>query len=297
MKILNDNILEHIRKKNRMMRVIALAIGAFIVAFMYNAFIVPNNLVYGGMGGLAIIIHNLFGISTTFVLNIITIFLIIISLLIIGLKKTSYAIVGYGMYTLMINVTAPLVKFTNLNLDSFLFSVVIYSVIMGIGYGLIYKAGFNTGGSDTIIAIIQHFKKSPVGKISNVINGIIILIGATNFGITKSLYALIFLKMNNFISDAIILGISNSKICFIRTKKWMQIENYLESEFEIGYTVLESTNGVGILKKPLLFVVIPSDRFYDLKKELLNIDRKIELLSTDCYTVENGHTNRLINIT
>ncbi len=296
MKLLNDTVLEHIRKKNRIIRLISLTIGCFIVAFMYNAFIVPNNLVYGGMGGLAIIMHNVCGISTTTFLNIATISLIVLSLFIIGFKKTSYSIIGYAVYTLMINITAPLVGYLNLNLDSFLFSIFIYGVITGIGYGFIYKTGFNTGGSDTIVAIAQHFFSSPVGKLSTIINGIIIFIGATNFGITKSLYALIFLKLTNFISDAIILGMSDSKICFIKTKKAHEVESYLENEFEIGYTVLESTNGVGIFKRPILFVVIPSDRYYDLKKELLNIDKHIEIIINDCYTVENGHTNRLIKI-
>lgn len=297
MKILSyDDILERVTKKNRIFRIVSLLIGSFIVALIYNSYIVPNNIVYGGIGGLAIIVHNNFGIDTTLFIDLVTIILVIISIIILGLKKTSYTIIGYLSYTIMINLTSIFANDLQIEFDSFLLSIIFYSTIAGIGFGLIYKAGFNTGGSDTIVAIAQKYFQFPTARLSNLINGIIIVLGAATFGITKSFYAIIYLKINNFISDRTILGVSTSKLCFIKSKKCEEIEIILKDELEVGYTLIESTNGIGFLKKSIIFCVIPTDRFYDLKRELIRIDKKTELISNDCYTVEGGKTNKLIKV-
>ena len=132
--------------------------------------------------------------------------------------------------------------------------------------------------------------------ISNVLNTGIIIVGAATFGITKSIYALIFLFVCNFITDRVILGSSDSKLCLIKTRKQKELEEFITNELEIGYTLIESTNGIGILKKQVVFCIVPSDRFYDLKRELMLIDKKAELISSDCYTVEGGYTNHIIDV-
>ncbi|MDE6142089.1 MAG: YitT family protein, partial [Bacilli bacterium] len=289
-------ILVHITKKNRVNRFIFLVIGAFIVALIYNCFIVPNNLVFGGIGGLAIIVNKVFNVNINLFINVVTVFLIIISLILMGAKHTSYSIIGFAVYTLMINLTSPLSTFINIRFESFLFAVIINSIIMGFGYGLIYRTGFNTGGSDSIVQIIQHFFHLPMGQVSNVINGIIVIIGAINFGIIKTIYAIIFLKIMNYISDYIILGVSTSKLCYIKTKQTKEVEEYLSNNLSMGYSLIESTNGIGMLRKPIIFVVVPNDYFYHLKEEVLKIDKNAKFISNDCYTVENGHMNKIIKI-
>lgn len=291
-----DNILEQVTKRNRIPRVIALLIGTFIIALIYNAFIVPHNIVYGGLGGIAIIVNKLTGLDTTMFYNVVTIILTIISLIILGYKKTSYTIVGFLTYTLMVNVTDPLVSLFQLEFESNLFSILFYAVIDGLGMGLLYKAGFDTGGADTIIAIVQKYFQFPKSQLSNIINGIIVLIGAATFGIIKSIYAIIYLNIINFISDRTILGSSTSKICFIKSRKAAEVEELLTNDLEIGYTLIDSTNGIGILKKVVIMCVIPTDRFYDFKKELILIDKKIEIISNDCYTVIGGKTNKIFNV-
>lgn len=291
-----ENILDQVTKQNRISRLLTLLIGAFIVGIVYNAYVVPQSLVYGGLGGIAIIVNNLTNMSTTLFINIVTIILIIISILLLGFKKTSYTIIGFLFYTIMINLTVPLAPYFTIQFDSYLFSIAFYSFVAGIGYGLIYKAGFSTGGVDTFINILQKYVKVQTGILSTIVNGVIVICGAALFGITKTIYAIIYLRICNFMSDRVVLGVSSNKICFIKTNKMEKMEEFLSNELEIGYTLLESTNGIGLLKKNIIMCVLPSDRFYDLKKEAKHIDKKVILFSSDCYTVEGGSTNRLVTV-
>lgn len=291
-----DRIINVIRKKNRIYRFLHLIFGAFILGLIYNAFIVPNNLVYGGISGLSIVISKITGISPTLFLNIVTLGLCIISFFILGAKETSYAVVGFFAYDIMINLTAPIAKYFTLEFDSFLFSVILYAVIDGIGCGILYKTGFNTGGSDSIIAICQHFFKKPISNISNFLNTIIIIFGASTFGIVKSVYAIIYLKTMNFISNRVLIGVSDSKFCLITTRHKEKLEEYLNNELEVGYTLLNYTNGIGILSKSIIMCVVPSDRFYDFKRVLISFDKKCTLISSDCYAVEGGKTNKILKV-
>lgn len=291
-----EDIMEMVTKRNRISRLILLCIGSFIAALIYNIFVAPNNLVYGGVGGLALIVNKLTGINTIIFIDVVTILLALISLVVIGPKKTSYTIIGYGMYAIMISLTAPLTKYLSFNFDSFLLSILVAGIIDGFGYGLIYKCGFNTGGADSIIAIAQHFFKAPTAKLSTVINGIIIVCGAFVFGITKTVYAILYLKIMNFVSDRVILGTSTSKLLFIKTKELNQVEDYLKSEINVGYTLLDSGNGIGFLKKKIIMCIIPSEMFYSLKNDLISLDKRVEIISNDCYTVEGGTINKLIKV-
>ena len=297
MKIIDyNNIINQITKRNRVSRIIVLFIGAFIVGLIYNAFIVPNNIVYGGIGGVAIIVSKFTGIEPKLFINVATLALAIISIFIIGFKKTSYTIIGFLAYTIMINVTAPIASYFQFHFDSHLLSILFYSCLAGLGSGLIYKCGFNTGGSDSIIVIAQKYFKVPSTRLSNIINGMIIIAGALTFGIIESIYAIIYLKFLNFISERTILGMSNNKLCFIRSNDLNKIEKLLTNELEIGYTIIESTNGIGFLKKSIVMCVIPTDRFYDLKHEVMKIDAKARIISNDCTTVVGGKVNKLINV-
>lgn len=297
MKLINyDNILETVKRKNRVSRFIALCIGCFIIALIYNAFIVPEHVVYGGVGGVAIIANRLTGIDTTLFINLVTFSLAVISLILLGMKKTSYTIIGFLIYTIMVNITSPIASSFEFTFDSHLFAILFYAFIDGIGFGFIYKAGFNTGGMDSVVAIAQKYFRFPTAVLSNLVNGTIIVCGALTFGLVNSIYAVIYLKLMNFISDRVVLGVSSSKLLFIKTRNLETVEELLRDDLELGYTLIESTNGIGKLKKSIIMCVIPTDRYYDLKRELVNIDKKVEVFSNDCYTVMGGHTNKLINV-
>lgn len=292
----SQNIFDKITIKNFIIKLLYTFTGAFIIGLIYNSFTVENTLVSGGVSGLAIIINKVFGIGETVFINVATISLLILSLILLGFKKTSDGIIGYTAYAIMLEVTKPLGQYVNLSFDSFLFSVIFYGVLAGVGYGLIYRTGYNTSGSDTIVAICQKYFVFPYSVISNIMNTGIIILGAMTFGITKSIYAIIYLFICNFVTDKIILGSSDSKLCLIKTKKLDELEEFIKEELEIGYTLIESTNGIGLLKKYVVMCIVPSDRFYDLKREVMLIDKKAELICNDCYTVEGGYTNHFMSV-
>lgn len=288
---ISSTILEQVTKKNRIQRIIVCILGCLIIAVAYNTFIVPNNLVTGGVGGLAIIVSKFTGINPVIFIDIASVVLIIISYILIGRKKTFHSVFGFATYAVLASLTEPLTEIIKVNLDSYLFTVIIFSIISGLGYGLVYKSGFNTGGMDSLIQISQKYIPVSTTRLSNIFNLIITVVGAIIFGIPKTIYAIIYLKIVNLVSDKIMLGTSNRKICFIETTKTKNIEKYIKDELELGFTIIKTT------EDNLIMCVVPTDRFYTFKHDLLKIDNNCFITTNDCYTVEGGNVNPLIDLT
>ncbi|HOB25587.1 MAG TPA: YitT family protein [Bacilli bacterium] len=293
---IGELLIDNITKRNRIARIIVLAFGCLIVALIYNAFMVPNKVVYGGLGGLAIVINNLTGINTVFLLNIFIIISIIVSLFVLGKKKTIYSLTGYILFAIMVDITQPIANSLTFNFNSYLFSISLAAFLTGLGGGIILRTGFNTGGSDIFLDIMQDVFKIPLSKASAIFNGVIIVLGAFSFGIIKTIYAIICLLIINFITDYVLLGSSTSKMCFINTHYQDKIEKFLKNDLNVGYTLIQSTNGIGFMKRTIIMCIIPTNLFYVLKKEIQRIDSHGILYSNDCYTVEGGKTNDFIPV-
>ena len=291
-----DKAIEAVTKKHRLKRVLFLVIGAFIMGYCYNAFILPNHLVYGGLSGFAIFLEAITGIKATLILNVGTYALLVVSLIFVGWKRTSYGLIGFFAYTMAINITAPFANSFHLTCDSFLLKCVLVAGVEGIGMGLVYKAGFNTAGSDTVIDICTHFLKKPIKNISTILNGIIILCGFTQFGLASSVYAFIYLLTINIVADYVLLGNRMHRLCFISGHHINLMEEFIAKEMKMGYTLINSTNGIGFLNRSIIMVVLPSDRFGILKNKIKSIDKHAHIVAAECYTIEGGKTNHLLRV-
>ena len=65
-----DRVVTYFEKHNILVRGVALVLGCFICATVYNCFAIPNSIVYGGLGGLGIVVNKLTGLSPVTFLNV-----------------------------------------------------------------------------------------------------------------------------------------------------------------------------------------------------------------------------------
>jgi uncharacterized membrane-anchored protein YitT (DUF2179 family) len=196
----------------------------------------------------------------------------------------------------MVALTAPIVASLNLQMDSMATSVVTWTIVGGVGGGLIYYAGFDTGGIDSVIMILQKFIPLPYSTYSMALNSCIILIGTFVFGIDKSIIALVYLRIETLINKRIVLGSATSKLCFIRTRDNNAVEEYLTDKLELGYSVLSSTNGISVLNKNVIMCLTPTEKLDTLKNRVRKIDKKCMFISVNCYTSAGGTTNRFLAV-
>ena len=287
------DILKKVEEKNKIIRLIIYIICVIITAISYNIFFVKNDLVMGGMGGLAIVIKKAFGLNTSIFLLLSTIILLFISYICLGsdVAKTNFGCAVF--YPVMVSILEPFTKNINIHFNSYLFTILIALMTYSIPLGIIYKIGYNTGGSDMINQIICKYKKTSVGQASNYFNLIIIFTSSFVLGLPKTIYAVFALLVSNAIIDFIILGNSDSKLCIIKTKNVDYIEDFLSNDFNIGYSLLESTGGLDKKKRKTIMCIVTSREYYRFKNLILDIDPNAFFVTHDCYEVLGGRNKRI----
>lgn len=287
-------ITEKVKEKNFYLRTLILIFSIFLLALNYNLFLLPNNLVIGGTSGLAIILKEVFGLSPNVFIYISSIVLILLSFSLLGKEETEKSIIGSLLYPCFISLTSPLASFlTNyIKLDSMLLLVLIAGILSGLANGMIYKVGYTTGGSDIVMKIVNKYAKIPEGKAVFTINIIIMMFGAVIFGTTKFIYALIILYINSALIDRILIGISNSKLFFIYTKKTDKIKNFILNDLKTGVTILNAQGGFSKEENHVLMCVVPNRDYYLFKETVLAIDEKAFFVINDCYEVSGGVKRR-----
>lgn len=284
------DIIKIVTKKNFWLRLLISSLAIFLLALNYNVFLVHNNLVIGGTSGLAIILNHLFNVSISLIILVFNIALIIISYITLGKKQTRRTIIGSLLYPLFVELTLPLATYLipHTNFDNFLLTILVSGLLYGFTTGIIYKMGYTTGGADIIMQIVNKYFHIPTGKASLFVNGIIVGIAGIIFGIPKMLYAIIIIVINTILVDKILIGISDSKMFFIYTKKEKEVADFIINEINAGYTILTTEGGYSKTKRKMLMCVVPTRDYFLFKESVLEIDKDAFFVISDCYEVKGG---------
>ena len=286
-------LINKILDKNKIKNLCFMIIGIFLLALNYNLFLARNDLVIGGVSGLAIIFNKLLGWNDQMFIYIVTFLLLILSFAVFGLGKTKAAIVGSLLYPIMITFTEPLsdLLINYFAFEDFITTILFSSILYGLACGLIYKMGYDTGGSDIIMLILVKYLHMPEGKASFICNIIIILFGGIVLGFNRVIYAIIILYISSILVDRILIGISSSKLFIIYTNKQEKVMNLIVNELHLGVTVMSAKGGYSKKKQDVLMCVVPTKNYYMFKEIILAIDKKAFFIINDCYDTHGGTTN------
>ena len=287
-----EEIIERINKKNIVKRYIMLLTGCLIVAFAFNLFFLRYNIVCFGVSGISIVFSK-FGIDPSVFIMVANIILIIISYFFLGVDDVKNQIVGALVFPVFVKLTAnvtDLIDFGNLEM---IIIAVMGGVLAGLGYGLIYKSGFSTGGTDVIGNIICKYSKISMGNAMMFVNVSIIALGKLEFSWKIIMYAIVVAYLISIVTDKILLGISNSKAFYIvvpRNKDDL-VRDFLTSLNGVGSTIIDAYGGYSNDKETLILAVVPTRMYFLVKEGLNEIDKNIFYLVCDSYEVSSKDDN------
>lgn len=283
-----ENILEVIRKKKKLYRILLMGASLLVTAILYNVFLLPLSLVTGGTNGVATITHYLYGINPAIMLLLLSIACAILSFMYLGPKRTAGTLVASVVYPLLVQLTSPLTALISQSNTDMLLMILFAGVLSGIANGLMYKTGYSNGGFPVISQILFEEKQIPVGKSSLAINITIVIVGAYFFGITNALYAIIFLYINSIVLDKVLLGISNNKAFYIITEEEKKVKEYIIKTLNHNVTTFEVKGGFLDKNRKVILTVIPSREYYRVTEGIKEIDKDAFFVVTDSYTVEGA---------
>ena len=282
----NKNII--VKRRSLVKRILEFILGCFVVAISYNIFIAPNGIVPGGVGGIAIIINKVLNVDNAITIFILNIFLLILSLILLGKEKTKASVLGTILFPIMVKITENLNVWLQIDTSKILLSSISGAILFGLGAGLIFRAGFTTGGTDIINQILSKYLKITLGKSMLLSDGLIVLASVFIFGINHMMYSILALYIISLISDKVVLGISDSKMFLIVTDKDEEVKEYIIKKLGHTVTVFKGKGGYKREKDDVLMAILPTKDYYLLRDGIKKIDKEAFYIITDTYEVFGG---------
>lgn len=288
MKIVNNNNDVQFKSKNNILRYFTFVLGVFIISLAYNIFLNPNHIVPGGVGGIAMILTSFFDMENAVIILVANIILLTISLFLLGKEKTIASLLGSIFFPLLIYLTENINVYLEIDNSGMLLSAIFGGVLYGFGAGLVFKSGFTSGGTDILNQIISKYAKISMGTAILLVDGSIVCLSAFVYGSVHLMYSIIVLYLISFISDRVLLGISNNKAFYIITNEDTKVKDYIINELGHGVTMFKAKGGYVGDKKNVLMCVLPTKDYYKLTEGIKLIDKDAFFLVTDAYEVFGG---------
>lgn len=281
-----DAIVERVNKSNLLKRYTMLIIGIFCAAVAYKVFFLEYGIVCFGVSGFSIVLNE-FGVNPdTFVL-IANLLLLVVSFLFLGVKATKNSIIGSLLFPVFSMLVGYLVPYFPLDGVELVVIAIFGAVLMGLGSGLVFKAGFTAGGTDILNQILCKYFKLNMGKAILLVDGLVVVSAKLAFSWEIVLYGFLVLYIISTVADRVLIGISKNKAFYIVTEKEDEVKEFLLSIINGGVTLINVRGGHTGDKKTMLFGVVPTRQYFIVKEGLKAIDKDIFFLVCDAYEVSN----------
>ena len=256
--------------KDNLKTILALLAGNLLLAFSVSAFVLPYDILSGGVAGIAVLVKPFTTISEQTIIIFLVVSLFLVGWAFLGKKfavTTIMSSVLYPVYLLLLqNQLKPV------EVDPLLASV-FGGLIAGAGIGLVMKVGSSTGGMDIPPLIMQKYLGFDLSKSVMAIDALTVVAGLWIYDLQHVLIGLIYVYASGImISKALTLGLVESMSVQIVSDKYEELSALIQDKVERGVTLFHAEGGYLHQQKEVILVVI-SKRQY---QALLNLVRETD---------------------
>jgi len=264
-------------------------------SFAFTVFLMPYQIVSGGVTGLSAIIYYATGFHLENTYILINMALLVVALKVLGFKfmvKTVYAI--FALYFLLVFVQAIMPTQPNglpiklLGEGQDFMSMIIGCVISGISLAIVFLHNGSTGGTDIIAASINKFYNVSLGQVLITVDFCIIgsCMFFPQFGTYierahKVMFGLCVMALENFTLDYVMNARRESVQFMIFTSKWQEIANAIGTEMDHGVTILDGHGWYTGEKRKVLCILAR-------KRESVSIFRLIKMIDPNAFVSQSS---------
>jgi len=259
-------------------------LGNLIYAISVVYFVLPNNLITGGVACIGMIFNKLCGFNLETVITISSYSLFIIGCIFLGKNFAIQTVISSITYPLFISILNSLPIEVNV---SPIVAVIIGGVIAGFGLGIVIKQGATTGGTDIPPMIIHKYTKIKISLLMFLTDGIIAFIGLIAYSLESVLLGIIYIYLYSETMNRILVGNTNSAVqCIIIASKVDEISKYIHVDLDRGSTQIKAIGGYTKRDVTLILTVISKSQYDLLEKKVAEVDEKAFIIATSAKDVK-----------
>ena len=247
-------------------------LGAFIQALAMRLFLIPAQLVSGGISGIAQIIHHFTNWPIGLMVLIGNAPLFILGWRYLGgsrfAKRTALSVLLFSVFT------DGLVWFLPSNgiTDDIVLECLYGGILLGVGLGLVYRGQGTSGGSDILGRILNHRLGISISQAYLITDTLVVLAGGLAFSWALALYGLLVIYVSGLAAEAVSEGPSVFRTAMIISTRPDEVSQSILTNLERGVTILPGTGAYTGQARPVLYCVITRSEVNQLKEIVKEVD-------------------------
>ena len=270
--------------KNKILDILGILFGNFLLAVSVAYFVLPFDILSGGVAGISIITKGLWGWSPTVTIDVLVIGLFIIGAIVLGKEfalKTALSSLVYPFF-LEFLVRLPV----KLEIDA-LMAVVFGGLIAGLGVGIAFRHDASTGGTDIVSLIANKYLGVQVSTAVMVTDGIITLRGLIAYGMQDVLMGIIYIYASGVaINKVMVPKINEAVALYIITDKKKDICEYIHNVLSRGTTLLHGKGGFTEQDKDIILTVVSKNQYMHLSNYIDQVDPYAFVIVSDAKEIK-----------
>jgi uncharacterized membrane-anchored protein YitT (DUF2179 family) len=272
--------------KNRrfIKRALLILLSSLLFSLSLNLFVVPNHFLNGGVSGLALILQYATAINAGYSIIILNIPLFILSYKKLAKEFTLLTTIATIAQAILMILTKGISNYYTIN--DLLLASICHGVISGFAVGNIFKYHGSLGGTDIIAMIARKKSNFNIGKVSFIINVVIVSFGAIFFGVDRAVYTFISMYISSSVIDQVIKGFNKKNLVFIVTNKEELIVEKITKELRRSATVVKAKGGYTKADKTVIYCVVSTPQIPRVKQILEKCDEEAFMSIIDAAEVQ-----------
>jgi uncharacterized membrane-anchored protein YitT (DUF2179 family) len=265
-------------------RAISIFIGALLMATGLEIFLVPNNVIDGGITGISIMLSHLSGLPLGLFIFILNLPFFYLGYKQIGKTFALSTVFGIIVLSIFTSLFYPIPAFT----DDILLATIFGGMILGAGVGLVIRYGGALDGTEILAILINKKVPFSVGEIIMFFN--LFILGAAGFVFTwdRAMYSILAYIIAFKTIDVVVVGLEQSKSAWIFSNKNKEIGDAILSRLGRGVTYMNGEGAYSGDDTKAIFCVITRLEEAELKNIVDEIDTTAFLAIADIAEVRGG---------
>ena len=258
--------------------------GNAVLALAVSMFILPYDILSGGVAGIAVALQPLIPLPVTLMVNLLVVGLFILGACFLGKEFAMKTILSSLIYPVFLTFFSGRVPV--LDLDPILASL--YGGLLGgMGVGMALRTGASTGGMDIPPLIVHKLTHIEIAKLVLITDALTVLLGAFTYGLEAVLIGFVSVWASSVAIDKVLMfGGQQAKAIQIISDQYEQIIERIHSELERGTTLIEAQGGYTHEKRKIVLVVITKNQYPALMEMVTAIDKEAFVIANDKHEVK-----------
>ena len=252
--------------------ILIILLGNTIYALAVVMFILPNNLITGGTTGLGIFLQNQFSIPLSAFVTTFNVTMFVLGAVVLGKKFALTTLLSTFYYPFILAVLQKIPAISNQVTTNPLVAVIYAGLMIGLGIGIVIKAGASTGGMD-IPPLVLHKKFGiPVSVTLYILDFGVLILQIFRADMETVLIGILLVMLYTIVLDRVLLiGKSQVQVKII-SKKYEEINSKIIEQLDRGSTLVHAETGLCHDQVKMVLTVISSRELTRLNEMVNEID-------------------------